>query len=391
MRARFQALPILCVLTAGLAGPAAAGVVVHEKGETKIEVGALVQTQYSREDPEDGEATDDLSFRRLRPHIAGTVGKNWWAKVQLDFARAIDGAEVAVKDAYVQYKGWQADQHLVLTLGNAKTPFSRNFLTSSAKQQTVERGFAGNHNYGTPDRQLGLRLDGHSGSERLTWALAAGAEHHDPDVRRMDFDTPTSNQSDWNQGWVVAGRVDFHPLGFVAFDHGDFHSDAVKYNLSLAYFTWSNDGDVDTYTHPASGTSVSQSRADLDHADGWEISAGLRGNGFSLDAELQQVHGDTMDPAFTGGIYADGGTDLDKLLVQGGYMLPGDRFELVAKWDSLDADNYADPWQSWELGLNHFWDQHKLKAQVTFRRSENVDGIAGADADTLFAQFQYVF
>lgn len=391
MRARSKVLPIGCVLVACTVMPAAAGVVIYEEGDTKVEVGAQVQLQYAIEDPDGGDSTDDLSFRRLRPHIAGTVSKNWWAKIQLDFGKAIDGDEVAVKDAYVQYKGWQAKRNLTLTIGNAKTPFSRNFLTSSASQQTVERGFVGNHNYGTPDRQLGLRLDGHSDGKKLTYKLAVGSEYHDPDVRRMDFDTPTSQQSDWNQGWVVAGRLDFHPRGYLAFDHGDFHSDEIKYNFSLAFFSWSDDGDVNSYTHPVSGLGISPSKADLDRADGYEISAGLRGKGVSVDAEYQLISGDTVDPTFTGGIYRNGGTDLDKLQLQGGYMLPGDRFELVGKWESLDADNYQDAWQAYELGVNRFWNRHKLKAQLTFRHAENSNGVTGADADSLFAQFQYVF
>jgi len=102
--------------------------------------------------------------------------------------------------------------------------------------RTVERGFVGDHNFGSPDRQLGFKLEGHNESKKVTWAAAVGAENVDPDAKKMDFDTPANNSSDWNEGLVIAGRVDFHPKGFVAFDQGDFHSEETKYNFSLGFF-----------------------------------------------------------------------------------------------------------------------------------------------------------
>ena len=67
-------------------------------------LGGRVQLQYYRADPDGGESTDDLFFRRLRPYIAGTVTENWMGKIQVDFGKAGDDDEVAVKDAYLQYK-----------------------------------------------------------------------------------------------------------------------------------------------------------------------------------------------------------------------------------------------------------------------------------------------
>jgi len=162
-----------------LAGPATAGVVVYEEGDQKIEIGSRVQIQYIRIDPDEGDATDQVLFRRLRPYISGTVTKNWYGKIQFDFGKTLDGDEVAVKDAYMRYTGWK---NMKLTIGNSKTPFSREFLTSSECLQTVERGFIGDHNFGTPERQLGFQLEGHNDSKKVSWALAFGGEQHDPDV-----------------------------------------------------------------------------------------------------------------------------------------------------------------------------------------------------------------
>ncbi len=376
-----------CALAASLAPPADAGIVVYDKDGKKLEIGARIQLQYLRTDPDGGETEDTTFFRRLRPYIAGSVTENWWGKVQFDFGKSLDGNEVAIKDAYMQYKGWK---NMKLTIGNSKTPFSREFLASSKRQQTVERGFVGDHNFGSPDRQLGFKLEGHNDSKEVTYAFAVGAEHVDPDVRRIDFDTPVNNAADWNEGVILAGRVDFHPRGFMKFDQGDFHSDETRFNFSLAAFSWENDGDNNTRTAP-DGSSTSSTKADLDSAEGFEISAGLRGKGVSIDAEYQLVSGDTVDSAFTGGIWRNGSTDLDKFQIEGGYMFPSKSFEIAGKWQYLDADNYQDTWEATEVGLNYFWNKHKAKVQFTYRMGENVFGARGADLDTTFLQFQYVF
>ena len=378
----------ILVLAAVATGPAAAGLKVYEDGDKFVEVGGRVQIQYARVDPDSGDARDEVFFRRLRPYISGSVTKNWVGKIQFDLGKSLDGNEVAVKDAYMQYTGWK---NMKLTIGNSKTPFSREFLTSSKRQQTVERGFVGDHNFGTPDRQLGFKLEGHSDSKKVNWALALGSEQHDPDARKMDFDSPANNAADWNQGIVVAGRVDFQPQGKMKFDQGDFHSDRFRSSFSVAAFSWANDDDNNTYTDAVTGLSDNSSKADLDSADGFELSAGIRGMGVSVDAEYQLISGDTVDRTFTGGVYRNGTTDFDKMQVEGGYMLKGSPVELVAAWETIDADNYETSWDATELGINYFWNKHKVKVQFTYRMGENLFGVDGDDADTGLLQWQFVF
>ncbi len=389
MTRRLIALILGCILAAAFLTPAAeAGVVVYDKDGKKIEIGARIQLQFKSTDADGGETSDEVFFRRLRPYISGSVTENWWGKIQFDFGKAIDGNEVAIKDAFMQYKGWD---NLKLTIGNSKTPFSREFLASSKRQQTGERGLGGDHNCGTPDRQLGFKPEGENGDKKVTWALAAGAENHDPDAGKMDFDTPANNASDWNEGVVLAGRVDFHPRGYMKFDQGDFHSSDFKFTIGLAAFNWTNDDDNNTRTHPVTGLSTSSSKADLDSAEGFEVSGGIRGRGVSIDAEFQEISGDTVDPAFTGGVYRGGTTDLDKFQIKGGYMCPGNRSELVGRYQELDASTYQAAWEATEMGLNYFWNKHKAKVQLIYRMGENLFGVPGDDTDSTFVQFQYVF
>ena len=189
---------------------------------------------------------------------------------------------------------------------------------------------------------------------------------------------------------MIAARLNAFPWGKMKFDQGDFHTDRFKANFSVAAFRWSNDDDNNSYTD-APGASTDPERADLEGADGWELSAGLRGHGLSVTAALNGITGDTIDPAFSGGLYANGTTDLDQVSLIGGYMVVNERFEIVLGWQSQDADGYMDRWERTQFGLNYFYDRHKVKAQLTYTMGQNLFGETGVDAVTTQLQLQNFF
>ncbi len=369
-----------------LASPVSAGIKVFEDGDKFVEIGARLQLQYMRSDPDGGVATDDWFFRRLRPYISGSVTKDWVGKFQFDLGKSSGDNEVAVKDVYMAYKGWK---NRTLYIGNTKTVFSREFLTSSKRQQMIERSFVGDHNYGAPDRQLGIRLDGMNETKKIGWKVNIGSESVDPDAKKLDFDSPANRDSDFNDGTVIAARVDINPRGEMKLDQGDFHSEEGKFSVSLAAFDWANDDDNNTYT--SGGASTSSSKADVDSAKGYEISAGYRGKGFSIDGQYNLIDADTVDRGFTGGLYRNGTTAIDTFALEAGYMLADNPIELVLGAESLDADNYSDSWNRNSVGINYFMNKHKAKIQFTYRMSENLDGVRGADEVEAFVQFQFVF
>ncbi|MCB1034646.1 MAG: hypothetical protein KDD47_12515 [Acidobacteria bacterium] len=378
-------IPILgLALLAAAAAPAVAGVKLVEKDDKWVEIGGRIQLQYHMVDPDGGDSEDELFFRRLRPYIEASITKNWAGKIEFDFGEAEGDNEVKVKDAYMEYSGFK---NLTVILGNSNPTYSREFITSSKRQQLIERTFVGDHNYGSPDRVLGLKLEGHNDSKKVAWAAMFGSEDVDPDAKKLDFDTPVNPNSDFNQGWIVGGRVDFHPLGAMKYDQGSFGSKTL-YTISLGAFSWANDDDNNTFT--SNGMSTSSSKADIDTATGFEISGGLRTGGLSLDAQYNLISADTVDNNFTGGLYRDGSTDLDVYSLEGGYMFQN-KFEVVLGYQSLDADNYADSWNRTSVGFNYFWAKHDVKWQLTYQIGENLDGVAGRDANELFLQWQYVF
>ena len=360
--------------------PAHAGGITYKNGDDYLKVGGRIQLQYHQVQPDGGSSSDEIFFRRLRPYIEGSTHKDWKAKIQWDMGKATGENEIAIKDAYFQYKGMS---NAKLTIGNANFPFSREFLTSSKYQQLVERTFVGDHNYGTPDRNVGIHFTGNTESKKLTWGASGTVASIDPDAKKLDFDTPVNTNDDFNDGFMFGGRVDFHPFGKLKFSQGDF-SGKTKATIGIAAYTWSNDGDNNTYTPGAT------SKADVDTVTGMEISGAFRSAGFSVDAQYNSFDADTVESGFTGGLYVNGSTNLTNAAIEGGYMIKN-TIEVVAGYQTQDADGYATAWNRTSVGANWFINRHDTKVQLTYRMSENLNGVENDDEDEVFLQGQFVF
>jgi phosphate-selective porin OprO/OprP len=371
----------LAVMTA-LATPlsAYAGGVTFKDGDKYIKVGGRIQLQYHQVQPDGGDTTDEIFFRRLRPYIEGSAHKDWKAKIQWDMGKASKDNEIAIKDAYFQYKGMENTK---LTIGNANFPFSREFLTSSKYQQLVERTFVGDHNYGTPDRNVGIHFTGNSGSKKITWGASGTIASIDPDAKKLDFDTPVNANDDFNDGFMIGGRVDFHPFGKLKFAQGDF-AGKTKATIGIAAYQWDNDGDNNTNTPGAT------TKADVDAVTGMEISGAFRTAGFSIDAQYNSFDADTVETGFNGGLYTNGSTTLTNAAIEGGYMIDN-TVEIVAGYQTQDADGYATSWDRKSVGVNWFINKHDTKVQLTYRMGENLNGVENDDEDEVFLQTQFVF
>jgi hypothetical protein len=373
MNSRIAMVVMLISVTASYA---VAGGVKYEAADGKyLKAGGRIQLQYHSIDPDEGDKTDELRFRRFRPYIEGSVMEDWKGKFQWDMGKG----KIDLKDAYMQYSGMDG---IKVTIGNAYVPFSREVLTSSKKQQLVERTFVGDHNYGVPDRQAGIHVQGYNDARTFTWAASAVKAAIDPSNSKLDFDTVVSLNSDddWSEGEMIGARASLHPFGYEKPSQGDFAGDMRSY-MAIGAFTWNNDDDN---LDPARGD-------DVDKVTGLELSAGIRNAGVSIDAQYNGAVSELVDSGITDGIYEDSETTLTSYAVEGGYMVLPGKVEVVAGYQDLDADNYEKSWNRISGGLNYFVNEHKMKYQLTYRANANVDGVDGADADEVFVQAQYVF
>ena len=378
---------IMLAILAGFTLPGYGGLKYEDNG-VYFGAGGRIQTQYHYTDPDDGESSDDLLFRRLRFYLEGTVHEDWKGKWQVDFGKG----KVSIKDAYFQYKGFDG---ATVTLGNKKMPFSQELLTSSKKQQLVERTFVGDHNYGAADRQTGIHLTGPLGGY-LQWSAAAAIAAHDPDNKKLDFESVIQHEAggDWSHGPMVGGRLEFYPIGLpkkISPSQGDFKG---KYQsvIAIAAFNWNNDDDnlnpidVDEETGEQD-----LGKQDVDSATGFEVSAGFRTSGLSVDAQYNIFDAELVEGGVSDGIYENSETELSNFAVEAGYML-NNTLEPVVGWESQDADGYSTEWTRTSVGLNFYISQsHDIKIQTTYRMNEDKDGKDGNDVDEIFVQAQYVF
>ena len=65
--------------------------------------------------------------------------------------------------------------------------------------------------------------------------------------------------------------------------------------------------------------------------------------------------------------------------------------EIVAGYQTQDADGYATSWDRTSVGANWFINKHDTKVQLTYRKGENLNGVENKDEDEVFLQTQFVF
>ena len=378
MRVFYKYTSRLAIAAMLLPLPAYSGGYKISDGDKFLEVGARIQLQYKLDDPATGQKTDDIFFRRLRVRVAGSMHKDWKGQVEWDMGKATDDNEISVKESWMLYSGWN---NMTLRIGNSSFPFSREFMTPYTKQQLVERTFVGDLNYGTPDKNVGLHLRGHNSDKILTYRASASIGSVQADDAKLRFNTPVNDLSDYADGYMIGGRVDYHPLGFVKFQQGDF-SGKTRFTLGAAAYAWSNDGDVIISAPVAS--------QEVDSITALEISAAFRSHGFSIDAQYNNFDSELVDASHTGGLYRNGKTTMNNAAIEGGYMF-NNRIELVAGYQAQDADNYDTSWNRSSLGANWFIEGNDIKVQLSYWMGENLDGTSGKDKDEIFLQTQFDF
>jgi len=365
----------------------AAGIVVYQEGDKFVKIGGRILVQYHMFDPENGETMDELFFRSMCPSIEGSLYKDWTGKFQWDMGQASGDNEVDIKDAYLRYTGFEG---MTISVGNLSFPFSREWLTGVQRHELVERTFVGDHNYGTPARQLGIHLTGETAEKKFTYSVSLASACIDPDVKKLDFDTRANYADDWNQGLIAGGRLEFYPFGSFQFSQGDFSGKTLA-AFGVALYSWNNDDDKNTYTDRGTGLATDTGKVDVDSVTGLEISAAYRSAGFSIDAEYNLFDAQTVDDTFTGGLYENGETRLTTWVVESGYMLISKKLEAIAGYQAMDADRYDKVWTRTSIGLNWYVHQHDIKFQATYQIGNNLNGKEDNDANELYLQAQYVF
>jgi phosphate-selective porin OprO and OprP len=320
---------------------------------------------------ESGAATDTFLLRRLRPSLAGTVGR-------FDFAFVSDfgSGTAVVQDGWAETRLAGAAR---LRAGKFKAPVGLERLTAATSLLFVERAFPTSL---LPNRDVGLQLHGETAGGRLAWQ--AGVFNGVPDGGSGDLDAADAKD--------LAARVWAQPFRARA------RSPLKGLGLGFAATTGRQTGNLPVYR--TSGQATVFSYATGVTADGAHRRYSPQGSYTGGPVRLMVEHarstssvrrGAAVDEVtltawqVAGGLLVRGGTNTWGLVERDGAV------ELAARFAALDADDavfalgLADPARSISaarelaVGVN-WWVTRSLKYVVDVSRT-TFDGGAAAGAD----------
>ena len=378
-------------------GPARAEVDVWKQDDSYVGFQMLIQVQGRVTSGLEVVPDDKLEvfFRRLRPAIVGAFDRNWHAMIEIDFGLGFEGEDpkTSIESTYLEYLGFEDDQQTSLKIGSMKTVFGYEWLTHGSRLLTVEPTFNGIQWYGTPDNTSGVSLNHITHDRKLSIAIAGGVESIKQEPDRIWFQS-TQNQTDSsdNTGYLVSGRVDVWPIGeapvdrkhpaAVAIDPSDLH-DTQSWRLRLGaagYGWWNNNSEnpMEVACPTTTSTLCPNGLANVKRVYGGEVSGSFTGYGFGAEVEYQRLRSVLEDDTFSGGLYQDGATSMNKLTGGAGYMVYADKVQLAVTSSLMTAANFVDPWYSERLGVNWFIHEHTIELMTEGTVNVNAFGTAGA-------------
>lgn len=349
-----------------LPATATAGVTVYEDGPKSLGIGGRVQAQYHRIEPDGGDATDEWRIRRAWLTVDATITEDWKGRLQFQ----LNGG-LSTRDAKLQYTGWEIG---TLTVGNFYVPFSREELTSTKRQQLIEKTTVAGT--GSPARHIGLALSG--GGETTSWWAGLWEAGMATNTGSINFGSQVDGRRDY-EGRLVGARLELHPAGDVGFGQGNLGGQDA-WEVAVNGFSWSNDDDR-----------VNDPALDYGSVTGLGIDGAWRSGGWSVDAEYNTFRAETLGAAVTQGIVDNGEAEVDTFSVEGGYMIVPATWELVAGYATEEAGVWNEAETQVGVGANRFFNGHANKLQISLVSSSDVGGAAGNDRTDLYVQLQHAF
>ncbi len=155
----------------GLEGPAAQPLVRPAGRESTLTIGGLLQAQADLGDKGDARftsASDRFYLRRARLNLQGGFLEKFDFRLEAEFAGTLGegtGLRAQLTDAYINWTGLDQAHARV---GQFKTPFGFEQLSSDPRLLTIERTLANDRL--TAGRQIGLQIGGDLLAKRLTYA-----------------------------------------------------------------------------------------------------------------------------------------------------------------------------------------------------------------------------
>lgn len=196
---------------------ASRGGVTISEGDNSLTVGARVQFRWTVDDRDQfdsdtvgaGVGSPDglrssFDIPRMRLSLNGGAFKPWMKYAfQFELSRTSGDGASKIKDAIFEIR--PVGQNYRIQFGQYKAPFGLQQLTSSGRQQFVDRAITDSKF--TPSRDMGVMISGTDGSRKFGYA--AGVFNGSGESRQQN-----------NRGQLWAGRVFVNPLGAYSLSEG---------------------------------------------------------------------------------------------------------------------------------------------------------------------------
>ena len=198
---------------------------VFKGKDVKIKFGGRVMwdlqwfSQHKDHKAEYGDLEDGTEFRRVRLYMSGDVYKDYFYKVQVDFA----GGNVALKDAYLGMKNVPVIGHI--KAGHFKEPFGLEELTNSKYITFIERSMP--TEAFSPSRNAGIMIYNDALDKRLFWAVGLFRDVDGTGFRLADRGYAITARVAGTPWYAEKGKKLLH-LG-AAYSHRVEPDDAARY------------------------------------------------------------------------------------------------------------------------------------------------------------------
>ncbi len=339
------------------------------------------QYQYVGSSP----LTNRLLLRRARLSFQSNLTE--WAsiKVQIEAGKQ----QFTLKDAYLSLspKGFS------IFIGQKHVPFSREALNSSKYLQMIERSRSSEF---APFRQMGMGVHGFALAKKLEYSAglyngainsSSVADLGNNRLAKVKLYHIDGGASGDNNKFLYAGRVDFHPFGYMEKKQSlleDLEHPLLSFGIN---FLFSDDS-------PSGGHNLGRAELKNDLCYGGD--AALKFKGFA--GTFEYIH---RDFSWWNDIDNVNDAAQDTFTIQGGFMLIPKKFELTTRYEFVDFDKdefllgpagqNQDKWLT--FGFNYFLDGHHTKIQLNYilKNEEMPQGVPDLKNNTLLIQCAYYF
>ena len=331
----------------------------------RLDIYGYGQVRYVYTDEDGGEDVSDFRVQRARLGFKGHLfSEKLSYKVYLNL---YSGGFDQRSDLFDLYFDYVPKSEVGIKMGQYKVPYGESWNTSASNLQLVERPFVdGVFRW---DRDTGVDIHG---------KLADGKVLYDFGI----FNGEGRLKGNDNTGHLWVGRLRFEPLG----KYPTAQTDLKRVQDPLIKFAigYAENQELTGHTRPV----LNRRLQELGKSNVTQATAyfGLMWNGFNVFTEYHTRTIDPQDPAMNE-------EDAEGYYIQGGYLLPGDQWEIAARYEDFDIDNNETDGDSERIGigLNRFFAGHRHKLQLDLFDIDSRLGEATASSTRLRFQWQMKF